>query len=145
MGRIRADRSAGVQVEGLRALNRSLRAMGKEQQAELKKVGLDVAEFVAQDAKGLAALLGGVAQKAAESIRPQGWTTGAGVSFGGAGYPFAAGAEFGAYRYKQFKPWRGSDSDAGYFLYPAIRQDVDRIQEAYEEGLNRVIKRVGLE
>jgi hypothetical protein len=146
VGRIRADRGgAGVQVEGLRELNRSLKAMSPAHQRELIGVGLVVASFVAQDARGLAALLGGVAAKTAPSIRAAGYTTGAGVSFGGSGYEFAAGAEFGAYRYKQFKPWRGSGSDAGYFIYPAIRQDLDRIEKAYEEGLDRVIKRVGLD
>ena len=56
----------------------------------------------------------------------------------------AGGAEFGSYRYHQFKPWRGSSSDAGYFLYPSIRDDAGRIEEEYRDAVDDLIKRAGL-
>lgn len=137
-------RSGDVQVEGLAELNRALRLMDAGLQAELKAAGLKVAEFVAADARAVADTLGGVARKTAPSITAKGYTTGAGVSFGGASYPFAGGAEFGSYKYHQFKPWRGNSSDAGYFLYPAIRQDVDRIETEYGNAIDDLIRKVGL-
>jgi len=46
------------------------------------------------------------------------------VVYGGKGY--SMGAEFGAYKYKQFQTWRGNKDEAGYFLWPAIRIFRDR-------------------
>lgn len=42
------------------------------------------------------------------------------------GKPYNMGAEFGSYRYHQFKTWRGNGDDAGYFLWPAIRKFRDK-------------------
>lgn len=136
--------SQGVSVEGLKELNRALRNIGPDAQKELKAAGLDVAQLVAGDARQIAAGLGGVAAKVAPSITAAGYTTGAGVSFGGSAYPFAAGAEFGSYRFKQFQPWRGNDSSAGYFVYPAIRQDADRIETEYGKAMDAVMRKNGL-
>lgn len=143
MARVRAS-DQGVRVHGLNELNRALRTMGKEFQKELTQTNKDVAGLVADDAKAAAYALGGVAAKVAPSVKAAGGTTWAGVSFGGAAYPFAAGAEFGSYRYRQFRPWRGNGSDAGYFLYPAIRQDAERIETEYTEALDRLLKKNGL-
>lgn len=143
MARIRSS-DQGVQVHGLNELNRALRELGKEAQKELTQTNKKVAGFVADDARAAARSLGGVAAKVAPSIKAAGGTTWAGVGFGGAAYPFAGGAEFGSLRYKQFKPWRGNGSDAGYFLYPAIRRDVDRIETEYNEAIDGLLKRNGL-
>lgn len=137
-------RTGDIQVEGLAELNRALKAMGPEFQRELKDTNKKVAEIVADDARAAAYSLGGVAAKTAPSIKAKGYTASAGVSIGGAGYPFAGGAEFGSYKYKQFQPWRGNSTDAGYFLYPAIRHDVDRIETEYRDALDDLIKKVGL-
>jgi hypothetical protein len=128
----------------LTELNRALRAMGPEFQKELKATNLDVAQMVATDAKSEAYSLGGVAAKVAPSIRASARNVAAGVSFGGTAYPFAAGAEFGSYKYAQFKPWRGNGSDAGYFVYPAIRQDADKIEAQYTDALDDLLRRNGL-
>jgi hypothetical protein len=42
-------------------------------------------------------------------------------------------------RFKQFKPWRGSSPSAGYFVYPAIRQDADRIVTEFSDAVDKVI------
>lgn len=136
--------SSGVQVKGLNELNRALRQVGPEAQKELKKANLEVAEMVAADAISKAKALGSVFAKVAPSIRATARNTAAGVGFGGAAYPFAEGAEFGSYRYKQFQPWRGSDSDAGYFIYPAIRDNVEKIETAYSRAMDDAIKKAGL-
>jgi hypothetical protein len=68
----------------------------------------------------------------------------------GKGFPPALGAEFGSDRnqrrqgrphgktapvtgWNQFKPWRGSDAGAGYFLWPAIREQTDEIVNRYDK------------
>jgi hypothetical protein len=143
MARIRSS-DQGVRVHGLTELNRTLREMGPEFQKELKETNRSVAGFVADDARAAAYSLGGVAAKVAPTVKAAGGTAWAGVSFGGSAYPFAGGAEFGSLAYKQFKPWQGNGSDAGYFLYPSIRRDADRIETEYSKALDRLLDKNGL-
>jgi hypothetical protein len=141
MARSSKIRSGTVKVDGLRELNRALKAIGPEAQKELKEASKTVATFVAADARSSAFSQGGVLGHIAPSIKPVGGVSGAGVAFGGAAYPMAGGAEFGSIRYKQFKPWRGNNSDAGYAIYPAIRQDADRIVTEFTDAVDRIIKK----
>lgn len=143
MAKINA-KSQGVNVRGLAELNRALKQLGPEVRAELKAANVEVGEMVANDAANIAYGLGGVAAKTAPSIKATKTQNGAGVAFGGAAYPFAGGAEFGSFRYKQFQPWRGNGAGAGYFLYPAIRQDSDEIAETYMERLDDLIRKYDL-
>ncbi|NUO35887.1 MAG: hypothetical protein HOQ45_02405 [Nocardioidaceae bacterium] len=139
MARIRSS-DQGVRVQGLAELNRALRGLGKEHQRELKETNVKVSQAVAQHAQQRAYSLGGVAAHVAPTIKGGGGTTWAGIKFG-SGHPEAAGAEFGAYRFKQFKPWRGNGSDAGYFVYPMIRADADDITERYEAALDDLLRK----
>lgn len=146
MARINASSSVGVRVEGLRELNKALREIGPDAQKQLKETNLDVAQDVARDATGIAYGLGGVAAKTAPSIKAASRVVAAGVSFG-SGMPWAMGAEFGGGRRsttQQFKPWRGSGPQAGYFVYEAIRQDSEEIVEAYEDAIDKVLRENGL-
>ncbi len=139
MAKSQKIRSGTVKVQGLRELNKALKALGPEAQKELREASKSVASFVASDAKSAAYALGGVAGHVAPSIGAVGGVSGAGVAFGGAAYPMAGGAEFGSYRYKQFKTWRGNGPDAGYFVYPSIRQDADRIVTEFTDAVDRII------
>lgn len=139
MAKSQKIRSGTVKIDGLRELNKALKAIGPEAQKELKEASKQVATFVAADAKAAAYSLGGVAGHVAPSIAAVGGVNGAGVAFGGAAYPMAMGAEFGAYQFKQFKPWRGNGSGAGYFVYPSIRQDADRIVTEFTDAVDRII------
>lgn len=146
MPRINASSSVGVRVEGLRELNRALREIGPDAQKQLKDTNLDVAKDVAKDATGIAYGLGGVAAKTAPSVKASSRLVAAGVSFG-SGMPWAMGAEFGGRgrpTTQQFKPWRGSGPQAGYFVYEAIRQDSQQIVDAYEDAIEKVLRENGL-
>lgn len=134
-------KSGSVKVDGLTELNRALRAIGPDAQKELKEASREVARFVANDARAAAYSLGSTAAHVAPSISAVGGVSGAGVAFGGARYPMAGGAEFGSVRYKQFQPWRGNGPQAGYFVYPAIRRDVDRIASTFTDAVDDIIKR----
>lgn len=137
-------RTGTIQVEGLVELNRALKQLGPTFPKELRKANKTVADLVAQDAKAAAHSIGGVAAHVAPSIKASAGAQFAAVSLGGTAYPMAGGAEFGSYRYKQFKPWRGNGSDAGYFVYPAIRRDADRIETEYGHALTELLDRTGL-
>lgn len=137
-------RTGQVRVDGLRDLNRALKALGPEFQAELKAANIDVAELVADDARAAAYSQGGVAAKTAPSLKATRTSGSAGVGLGGSAYPFAGGAEFGSIKHKQFKPWRGNDSGAGYFLYPSIRDNSERIVSEYMGALNEILRKYNL-
>jgi len=147
-------RSGTIEVEGLAELNKALRALGPEMQKELGSASRDVARFVADDAAAGARSRGGVAAHIAPSIKPVGGVKSAGVGLGGPRYPMAPGAEFGAgqnvartrasgsYKgYNQFDEWKGNGPQAGYFVYPAIRQDADRIETEYTKAVDALTKK----
>jgi hypothetical protein len=141
MGRIK---TGAVQVDGLVELNRALKVMDRDLAKDLRAASKAVATFVSNDARAAAQSIGGVAAHVAPSIKASAGATSAGVAFGGPAYPMAGGAEFGAYQYPQFQPWRGNGPGAGYFVYPAIRQDVDRIETEYHNALEHLIAKAGL-
>ena len=91
-------------------------------------------------------------RKAARTLVSVRTDTGGAVRIGGGkgGFGGALGAEFGADRnqrrlgrpggkvtpvtgWNQFKPWRGSDRGAGYFLWPAIREQEPEIINRYSK------------
>lgn len=141
MARSQKIRSGTVKVDGLRELNAALRAIGPDAQKELREASKEVAEMVADDARAAAYTIGGVAAHVAPSLRAVAGVKSAGVAGGGARYPMFGGAEFGSYKHKQFKPWRGNDSGAGYFLYPSIRADSDRITTTYTDAIDGILAR----
>lgn len=134
----------GVRVEGLDDLRRALKAAGDTAPRELTAASKDVATFVADDARGVAEGLGGVAAKVAPSIKGSGTTRGGSVTLGGASYPMAAGAEFGGQgrpTTQQFKPHLGR---TGYFVYPTIRRDADRIESTFLEHIDDLMRKYDL-
>lgn len=138
MARGQKIRTDDVQVEGLPALRKALKELGPDATRELKDASKEVAGFVAADAAAAARSIGGVAAHVAPSIAAVGGTSGAGVAFGGGAYPMAGGAAWGSVRFAQFKPWLGH---IGYFPYPQIKNNEDRIVDEYTDAVNKVIER----
>jgi len=137
-------KTGAIEVHGLRELDRALKMVESDTPNALRDTNKKVAEKVTSSARGRAAALGGVAAHVAPSLKATAGARSAGVAGGGAWYPMFGGAEFGSIRYPQFQPWRGSGSDAGYFLYPAIRDEVPHIEDEYREALNELIRKAGL-
>ncbi|MGH9460369.1 MAG: hypothetical protein ACRD1X_04075 [Vicinamibacteria bacterium] len=147
-------RTGDVRVEGLAELSRVLKRMDSDLAKELRKANKDAAQVAATVSKSRALSVGGVAAKVAPTIRASAGVKSASVGFGGAQAPMAGGAEFGANRdrlrqrstgtyvgYRQFQPWRGSGRNAGYFVYPAIRDNENRIVEQYTDALDHLLRR----
>jgi hypothetical protein len=136
-----------VRVYGLPELVRALKQVDSALPKELRKTSLDVAKMVTEKARSRGYGLGSVAAKAAPSLRAAARGGGAGVTLGGGAYPFAPGAEFGGGRRpttQQFKPWRGSGSGAGYFVWPTIRDNSEQIEQDWTEGVEDLFKKAGL-
>ena len=145
-----------VKVAGLSDLRRELKKLddGKLMD-ELKDANYEVAQMVVDRAQAKAA--GDTSkrrkqrQKAMASLRPSRQAARAQVVGGGADVPFFGGSEFGAmqnqkrntYRgtiigWNQFDAWKGNGSDAGYALYPAIREATDDIVATYGDAMERI-------
>lgn len=134
----------GVNVEGLTELRKALKAVDAQAPKELNKASKEVAEFVAADARAAAAGLGGVAAKVAPSISARGNASGGAIALGGASYPMALGAEFGGRgrpTTQQFQPHLGR---TGYFVYPTIRRDADRIESTFTDLLGDLMRKYDL-
>lgn len=115
------DKSVSIHVEGLRELQRDLKAEPERLDKDLRRELKSAAAEVADEAKAAASSLGAPRPGGAvvRSIRPSSSSTDARVSLGGPAVPWAMGAEFGSDKYHQFRPWAGR---SGYFFYPAIRK-----------------------
>lgn len=144
MARSQRIKTGAVEVHGLAELNRALKKVEGDTPNALRDANKKVAQTVTDKARGRATGLGGVAAHVAPSLRASAGATSAGVAGGGAAFPMFGGAEFGSIRYAQFAPWRGSGPDAGYFLYPAIRDEAPHIEEEYREVLDNLIRKAGL-
>lgn len=101
---------------GIEDLIRDLQTAPAELEGAKHDAQTASAELTAREAAMKAQSLGSVARKASSDIR---WA-GTEVRYGGS--PWSMGAEFGAIRWHQFKPWRGNQDQAGYFLWPTVRK-----------------------
>lgn len=140
MARMNA-KGEGLRVEGLAELRRALKAVSDDAPKELVEASKDVAGFVADDARSTAEGLGGVAARVAPSVKGSGTARGGAITLGGASHPEALGAEFGGQgrpTTQQFEPHKGR---TGYFVYPAIRENADKIESAYVEKLDDLLRR----
>ncbi len=142
-------------------LNKALRKLPKTATVELRQAAKAIASKVAETAAASARAQGGIAALVAPSIRAtsdrvpairmgnttrlptqgNGWQrprTGKRQTIGDVIW----GAEFGSITYSQFSAWRGSDTGAGYFLWPAVRDDARFIADKYDEALMDAMKKV---
>ena len=140
---------AATKVVGLAEFRRELKKLDEPHLVnQLKDVNYAVASLVVSSAKAHASTR--MESAAAESLRPSRSGARAQVT-GGAGIEFFGGAEFGAAQdqirntargavtgWNQFQPWRGSGSGAGYFLYPAIRDETEHIVDMYGDALEKI-------
>ncbi len=147
----------GIGVDGIAELRADLKKLGDVAASkEFKEAGYNAAvSVVIPRAQGRASGLGRMQSNAAATLKPVKTITGGAVRLGG-GLPFALGAEFGAAQnqprntsrgtvlgWNQFDPWRGSGDDAGYFLWPTIRDDAEQIVEKFAEGVDKLTDRLG--
>lgn len=142
----------GIRIRGMRELQRALRQIDKELPKELAAANQRVAQHVVDEATSRAKALGPMQAKGARSLSAARQQRIAAIRYGGARYPMAMGAEFGAGQntlrqtsrgavrgWNQFRSWRGSGGNAGYFLFPTLRREGDRVVDLYGDVLEDLI------
>ncbi|MFI6609276.1 hypothetical protein [Streptomyces sp. NPDC050507] len=129
--------SLEVRGEGFDAFRNALRDAATDTPRVVDETERHLAGEVVRLARRRADQLGGVAPKAARSLRVQRAEDGYSVRYGGAAYPYAMGAEFGSRRYGQFRAYRR----AGYFVRQA-RYEVSRyrLRESFERAFSRAVR-----
>ena len=145
--------SMAVQVEGLRELVKGLKGGEERLDLELRKRLRTLAKDVAGDAKRIAAgLQPRPPAKVISSIRGSAQATSAQVKLGAEANPYALGWEFGAMHnqprqtrrgmvegWNQFPAWRGSGSEAGYFLWPAVRENRAKLETDLMDAIDEIV------
>lgn len=146
------DDRASIKVAGLAELRKELKKLDESGLIDqLKDANFEVGQIVVRHAQTKAAALGKMEARAAESLKASRAASRAQITGGGPKTPFFGGAEFGSDRSKvrntmrglmlgwnQFKPWTGSDSSAGRFLYPTIRSDAGEIVDIYGDAIAKI-------
>ncbi len=144
-----------VDMEGIRDVQKALRAVDKDLPKQLRAAGNTAAQIVVDAARSRASTR--LERRAGRSLKVSSQQRSVAVSLGGRGFPEAFGAEFGAddFRlrtrrsgryigYRQFKPWRGSGAGAGYFFYPAIRAKQPEVLRVYLQEVDWLVAAAGL-
>lgn len=129
--------SGRIDVEGLRDLQRELRAVDVTFPKELRAANKDAAQIVSDATSASFSSRGGVAPKVAPSVRAVAQQRSASVKIGGAKYPYAMGANFGSVRFTQFLP----PIDPDYSLFASIQAKHREVVESYDEALKRLTKK----
>lgn len=129
-----------VRGEGFRDFVRDLKQAGGQFPKQVRAAGMRAAQAIVPPARARFARGRGKSPESGKSLKAGATQTGAYVRGGGAGFPTFYGDEFGAVRYRQFPPWRGNGQDAGYSLYPTIRERQDETLGEYVEALTEIAR-----
>lgn len=133
--------AARVEVRGLRELSGAFRQIDVNLQRQLKTELMAVAQMVAGRA---AAKVPKVSGAAAASITPRSSVRGAGIAFGGTRAPYYPWLDFGG-RVGRRKSIYRDMIQGGRYVYPAIGESRDDIEEGVEEAVNKAAKAAGFE
>ena len=136
---------AGIRISGLKELQGALRDADRTLPRQLRVANKEAATTVHEIGEQHANFYGGSVAKAYEvgSFKVFAEQRKAGVRIRTGGGLFGFGAEFGAKKFRQFLPWKGSGADAGYTIHPAIRDKADEIRRAYEQAIHKLLRDVG--
>lgn len=132
-----STKAAAVRVEGLTELRSALKRLENlEDQAELKQALWDAAGRVVDEARAKASTR--QERSMASRLKASRSQAKAAVIIGGK--PFDLGAEFGAKAWPQFRDWLGNDMNAGYLLFPTIREQTPQIVEDLGDVVEKIFR-----
>ena len=132
-------------VDGLAELNRALKQIERHGARAARKTNKTVADLVANDAQSAARSLGSTAAHVAPSLKAIG---GGALRGRGAwwrpGYPMAPAPSSGPTSTSSSSRGAGAARARGYFLWPTIRSEQERIEAEYGKGMDDLLRRADL-
>jgi hypothetical protein len=139
--------ASAVHVDGLKQLIRDAKRVDRDLPKTMREQMLPISQKVLRGSQQRAQGLGGVHRHAARrGLRAGATQNTAWIKLAASREPTILGAEFGGGRRsttRQFPPWRGSGSTAGYFVYPTIRSESDNIMRQLEHAVRGLLRRAG--
>lgn len=130
-----------VRIEGLSALNRSLRAVNADLPKALRLVANEAANIVVDAARPMVPRRSG---KAAASIKAKSTRTAARVTSGGRQAPYMPWLDYGGKVGKGDTAHRPFISD-GRYVYPAYRANREKFEQHMRDRLAEIAASAGLE
>lgn len=145
----------GYDKAELRSILRAFKAMDDEAIDQARKVSGDLAEYATRQiqAKALTRRVAAIGvQRVAEGIKVSKTSKIGEISIGFRSQKFSgggttqdlwAGLEFGSNRYKQFpnRTPREGRGNAGYFIYPTLKEIQPYIVKEWGEAFSKIVKR----
>lgn len=137
-----------IAIDGLDDVIRGMRKINKTANREAGKASRKlVADVVVPVARSKWAEQPIKPSMANRVVKAQGTATSAGVVNRYATFPYAAGVEYGAKQYRQFRAWRGNrftvapGSSTGYVAQDAIRETLPKVEARWILEVTKAIER----
>lgn len=131
-----------VQVEGLAAINRALRAVDKDAPKQLRLTLNEAADLLIAQARPKIPTVTGAARR---SLVAQSTRTSARIAVGGKKAAYFPWLDFGGEGRRPGRPSKRAFIREGRYIYPTLREVRPRIEAALQAGLRTVISSAGLD
>lgn len=137
-----------VVVEGLRESIKGLKSIDKALPRVVSKAARDIAkEIVAPEAQKRWRDQRIKPSVATQVIKGSGTTAGGQINVRYKTFPYAAGVEYGAKQFGQFRPWRGNrftvapGTSTGYVAQDAIRDTLPEVEKRWNDEVMDLVKK----
>jgi hypothetical protein len=139
----------------LRGITKAFKGMSDEAVEAAKRESSNLAEYASQQIKIAAAsrtVSGTAARRIADGVKVSKSSKIGEFSYGFAGQRFSGGGstrilwgpmEFGSKKFKQFpmrSPRLGAKGNAGYFIFPTLREIQPKLVQQWEEAFSKILK-----
>ncbi|HEX5120363.1 MAG TPA: hypothetical protein VFW65_34710 [Pseudonocardiaceae bacterium] len=138
-----AEEVVAIRVDGLKQLNKSLRALSADAPKALRLAGNDAADLIVKTARPKVPTGPGKGGHAAASVKAASTRTAARVKAGGPKYPYFPWLDFGGKvgrRKRTTRPFLKS----GRYVWKAYGEQREHVAQTLAEGLEKVIGDAGL-
>ncbi len=134
-------KSYEIQIDGLKEIQKALKAVDKEAPKQLRIALNDVAQIVVTKGSALVPRRSG---RAARSWKAKSTRTESRVSYGGKGAPYMPWLDWGG-RVGRKKSVQRPYLKEGRYLYPTVKKHRSDIQDAAQEALTAAARSAGLD
>lgn len=130
-----------IQIEGLAQLNRALRRLDAEAPKGLRLAHNEAANIVVDAARPRMPRKSGRAQA---SVKARSTRTATRVSAGNSRAPYVPWLDYGGEGRIAGRPSKREFRKGGRYVYPAFHDNRNRVEDALEQGLLKVVTSAGL-
>ena len=130
-----------IEIEGLRAFMRNLRDLDQALPKALRLAGNEAAEIVVDDARSRMPRVSG---RAAKSVKTRSTRIAVRIAAGSKAAPYVPWLDYGGRVGPNNSVVRKFEPD-GRYVYPAFRDNRERVDDAYRNALRTIARQAGIE